>query len=54
MAGAEGIGPALTVLETAVLPLYDAPTVNTFAENIQRTFSEKKILPVYSVQSKPY
>ena len=25
MAGAEGIEPALTVLETVVLPLYDAP-----------------------------
>ncbi len=54
LAGAGGIGPTLTVLETVVLPLYDAPTVNTFAENMQRIFSEKKILPAYSVQSKPY
>ncbi len=32
MAGAAGIEPALAVLETVVLPLYDAPSATTIID----------------------
>ena len=46
VAGAEGIGPTLEVLETPVLPLYYAPPC--------REPPYAKVLFGHSVQSKPY
>ena len=34
MAGAVGIEPTLTVLETGVLPLYEAPRPNYYIKNL--------------------
>lgn len=46
MAGAEGIEPALTVLETAVLPLYYAPTCNLWAKHSNKTENDQASEPL--------
>ena len=50
MAGAGGIEPTLTVLETVVLPLYDAPMITL---NFRATQAYQFLLDVSSFGVKP-